>query len=163
MGRQLSTMRKRFFPLLLLPLGIGLSGFLLLKYPRKSSRKKTLSASSVFDEALKGSGYESMTRFIFAQSQVESANFTSNLFISQNNAFGMKNARIRPTTGFPVEGTEFAGYTDLKSSIQDLLLWFDYTGFPNVSDVNTYVRKLKDRNYFEEGQQDYINAMNSWL
>lgn len=104
-----------------------------------------------------------MSRFIFAQSQVESANFTSNLFKSQNNAFGMKNAKIRFTTGFPVEGTDFAGYTDLNSSIEDFTIWLDYTSFPIVGDVNTYVRRLKERGYFEEDQRDYINAMNSWL
>lgn len=158
MGKRSLIMRKNVTRSLLLLSGIGLSGFLLLK-----KKSRPTSKTDVFYSALKGSGYESMRWLIIAQAKVESANFTSNLFITQNNAFGMKNAKIRDTTGFPVKGTDFAFYDNLTDSIYDLILWFRSTNFPIVSDVHTYVRKLKERGYFEENQSDYINAMNSWL
>lgn len=104
-----------------------------------------------------------MVPFIFAQSQLESANFTSNLFRSQNNAFGMKNAFQRNQLGEPKAGTEFRAYSSLDESIKDFILWLDFTSFPVVSDVNTYVRRLKERSYFEEPQSEYITALKTWL
>jgi hypothetical protein len=75
----------------------------------------------------------------------------------------MKNAFKRTQLGFPVLDTDFRGYDSLNESIQDFVLWLKFTNFPIVSDVNTYVRRLKERSYFEEDQTDYINALNSWL
>lgn len=75
----------------------------------------------------------------------------------------MKNAFKRDQLGYPVTGTSYRYYSSLKESIEDFILWLKYTNFPTVTDVNTYVRELKKRNYFESSQTDYIKALNSWL
>jgi len=104
-----------------------------------------------------------MKSLIVAQSKVESANYSSDLFLRSNNAFGMKNASRREQLGEPESGTDYRKYKNLSESIQDFVLYLKAVNFPTVFDVNTYVRELKKRGYFESSQSDYIKAMESWM
>ena len=153
--RPLQRTFKKSLPWLVLLLSSGLFGFRLL-------RKKTTLKANSFD-LINGSKYFVLKPFIIAQSKVESANYSSNLFERSNNAFGMKNANQRSQLGYAVAGDSYRHYDSLEQSIQDFILWLDYTKFPLVNDVNSYARALKDRNYFESSQSDYINALNSWI
>jgi len=104
-----------------------------------------------------------MRPLIVAQSKVESGNYSSDLFLRANNAFGMKNASRREQLGEKETGTDYRKYSSLSESIQDFILYLNAVKFPTVFDVNSYVRELKKRGYFESSQSDYIKAMNSWM
>lgn len=91
---------------------------------------------------------------VLAQAMIESGHFQSNIFMANNNLFGMKQARQRCTTA---KGTNLnhAYYDNWKESVMDYALF-----------QSAYLRKLKteaqyleylDRNYAEA--QDYDNAV----
>jgi flagellum-specific peptidoglycan hydrolase FlgJ len=106
----------------------------------------------------------SLLPYIEAQAIHETGNYSSPLSIRQNNLFGMNVARNRPFNGFPVAGSVYAGYNSRKDSIDDLILWMDYTKFPlKVSDSLQYVTELKKRGYFTDSIQNYLRGVNSGL
>lgn len=91
---------------------------------------------------------------VLAQAMIESGHFQSNIFMANNNLFGMKQARQRCTTA---KGTNLnhAYYDNWKESVMDYALF-----------QSAYLRKLKteaqyleylDRNYAEA--QDYDSAV----
>jgi uncharacterized FlgJ-related protein len=91
---------------------------------------------------------------VLAQAMIESGHFQSNIFMANNNLFGMKQARQRCTTA---KGTNLnhAYYDNWKESVMDYALF-----------QSAYLRKLKteaqyleylDRNYAEA--QNYDNAV----
>lgn len=59
---------------------------------------------------------------VLAQSMVETGNFTSKIFETNHNLFGMKVANIRPTTN-QGEQSGHAYYTNWKNSVIDYALW----------------------------------------
>ena len=68
---------------------------------------------------------------------IESGNFTSNLFKQNNNMFGMKEAKQRPTTALGAENN-YAYYEDWQSCVEDYALW-----------QSAYGRGLTDKQYLE--------------
>ena len=92
---------------------------------------------------------------IYAQAKLESGNFNSKIFKTNNNLFGLKEARKRPTTA---KGTEFnhAFYESWQESVVDYAFYsatylneikseaqyFEYLGKNYAEDPN-YVNKLK--------------------
>ena len=59
---------------------------------------------------------------VLAQSMVETGNFTSKIFKTNHNLFGMKVATLRPTTN-QGEQSGHAYYTNWKNSVIDYALW----------------------------------------
>jgi len=95
---------------------------------------------------------------VLAQAMIESGHFQSNIFMANNNLFGMKQARQRCTTA---KGTNLnhAYYDNWKESVMDYALF-----------QSAYLRKLKteaqylkylDRNYAEA--QNYDKAINNMI
>jgi len=95
---------------------------------------------------------------VLAQAMIESGHFQSNIFMANNNLFGMKQARQRCTTA---KGTNLnhAYYDNWKESVMDYALF-----------QSAYLRKLKteaqylkylDRNYAEA--QNYDKAVNNMI
>lgn len=118
------------------------------------------------------SKYRNLFPYIVAQAKHETGNFLSNVFLQNKNYFGMKLARVRPTVAIngglnapKNEGTTpYANYKTESDSVVDLLLWFDYTKFPEkVSSSEEYVRELKKRSYFSANEQAYLKAINFFL
>lgn len=64
---------------------------------------------------------------VFAQAVLESGHFKSQLFINQNNLFGMKAPKKRETTAINKGKKEYALYNDWDSSIEDYQLWQEFT------------------------------------
>jgi flagellum-specific peptidoglycan hydrolase FlgJ len=109
-------------------------------------------------------GRSSLLPYIEAQAIHETGNYSSPLSIRQNNLFGMNVPKYRPFAGFPVAGSVYAGYDSKEDSINDLLLWMDYTKFPEkVSDSLEYVTELRKRGYFTDSIQNYLRGVNSGL
>jgi len=88
---------------------------------------------------------------VMAQAMIESGHFQSNIFRSNHNLFGMKQARARCTTA---KGTELghAYYHDWKESV------YDYAFFQSryLNDLRTEQAYLDylDRNYAEAPEYD---------
>ena len=55
---------------------------------------------------------------VYAQAILESGNFKSNIFLENNNLFGMKVSKLRPTTN-KGEDKNHAFYNNWKESVQD--------------------------------------------
>lgn len=75
---------------------------------------------------------------VYAQSVLETNNFTSRIFIENNNLFGMKEAKIRNTLAL---GTQYnhAYYNSWWESLLDFALWY-----------SSYARKCKtEKEYYD--------------
>lgn len=86
---------------------------------------------------------------VIAQSQIESGYYTSHIFRENNNLFGMKEAKQRPTTN---KGTEnnHAHYDNWKESVLDYALY-----------QSKYLSKLKtEEEYFQYLSQSYAEDPN---
>lgn len=154
--KRLLIMRQNALTWLLPPLILGLSGFILLK-------KRKLKIDSDFSY-IENTEYSGLKNLIIAQSKVESAGYTSALFLRSNNAFGMKNASIRDQLGYMVIGDPYRHYSSLSESIKDFVLWLRFVGFPAKNQtVEEYAGNLKRLNYYESPKGDYIKALKSWL
>jgi len=115
---------------------------------------------------LRHSDYETLTPYVIAQAQLESANFTSDLFKRSNNMFGMKNATSRNQLGHisAMPGDDYRVYDSPRQSIEDFLLYLYAVGFPNsVESSFDYANSLKARDYYGISSQEYTVGLNSWL
>ena len=75
-----------------------------------------------------------------AQSMLETGYFKSNIFLDNNNLFGMKHPRQRPTLSKgPNRG--HASFNNWQDSVKDYKMWQDYNKLSNLS-KDQYVAKL---------------------
>lgn len=97
--------------------------------------------------------------FAFAQAAHETGNFTSPLYFSNNNCFGMKMPKIRPTTA-DKELFGYAHYTSIEKSAEDYLLWFRFAALPTgLSTIDQFITGLYTKNYFEAPLKDYLSGV----
>ena len=153
------------FPKVLKPLlivGLLIILFLLNRQPMGLKTKAIILLSK----------YRALYPYVVAQAKLETANFTSNVFLKNKNYFGMKMPRVRPTVAIAGglkapsnEGaTPYANYASESDSVTDLMLWFDYTKFPtSVNSVDDYARELKKRNFFGSTEISYVKNLKFWL
>lgn len=93
-----------------------------------------------------------------AQSRLETSNYHSNIFCNSRNLFGMKKARIRPTTAIG-EQYGHAYYMNWKQSVSDYKLWQD--ALPKrINTRREYIAYIKN-NYAED--KNYINKLKQML
>jgi len=64
---------------------------------------------------------------VFAQAVLESGHFKAPLFINKNNLFGMRIPKKRETTAVNKGKKGYALYENWDSSIDDYLLWQEFT------------------------------------
>jgi uncharacterized FlgJ-related protein len=95
-------------------------------------------------------------KIVFAQSKLETGNFTSQAFLNSNNLFGMKIALSRPTTSCG-KYKSYARYNSWRESVLDYALYYskylskfrtqtaylNYLSKHYASDSN-YINKLKN-------------------
>lgn len=75
-----------------------------------------------------------------AQSMLETGYFKSNIFLDNNNLFGMKHPRQRPTLSKgPNRG--HASFNNWQDSVKDYKMWQDYNKLSNLS-KDQYISKL---------------------
>lgn len=112
------------------------------------------------------SPYRRLLRYIIAQAKVESADFTSNVYMTDNNMFGMKvNSRPLETPGLQSpEGNRYAHYERDFDSIRDFVAWLSQTSFPTqVSGVEQYSIEMKQRGFYGPSAVVYTALLNSRL
>lgn len=89
----------------------------------------------------------------YAQSKLESGNFTSTIFKENNNLFGMKHPQRRETTSIGTHRNH-AKYHSWQDSVKDYALWQEYYKSHGY-DINDYDIFLKKFN----SHHDYINKV----
>ncbi len=92
---------------------------------------------------------------ILAQAILETGNFTSDIYIYNNNLFGMKLARIRPTTAIK-SSRNHAVYRHWMCSVDDYSLWYTY--MTRNKSYQNYHDFLADIGYAED--KYYISKLN---
>lgn len=95
---------------------------------------------------------------VLAQAKLETGNFTSKVFIENNNLFGMRLAKQRETTAIG-EQYNHAMYGGWKQSVMDYKLWQDRYAH-RCKSKKAYLRYLS-KNYAEDKQ--YINKLKQML
>lgn len=91
---------------------------------------------------------------VYAQAVLESRFFTSKLFINNNNMFGMKLARVRPTTAIDADENGYAIYNSWKECLIDYALY--QSSYLRGLSHDEYMKKLAS-SYAED--KDYINKL----
>lgn len=104
-----------------------------------------------------------------AISKMETANFSSKLYTSALNPWGMKQAKIRPNHQAGVwvgdGSTNWARYKSLDDAMLDIIDWCEYTKFPkgNLS-LEAHVNEMGARGYYgTESYQSYLSKVRAWL
>ena len=130
-----------------------------------------LDLSRPFEDRLKDTlvvnGYDpAIADFWRAVARHETGRYTSRLFQSDNNAFGMKLPKKRPTTGFlskraSAAANGFAAFENNQDSIHDLLYYMTEFRYPKKfkGRLADWVAFMKSVGYFEEPFYDYYSGV----
>ena len=102
-----------------------------------------------------------LAKFAAAQAAHETGGFTSKIFKSNNNAFGMKYAGQSLAAGVK---NGYANYLTVNDSVGDFVKWwvhhraaiFSLPLF--VHDLASYVRFLRNNSYFEASEAEYLKG-----
>lgn len=86
---------------------------------------------------------------VLAQTKIETGNFTSAIFKQNHNLFGMKKARIRPTTSLGLKRGH-AYYDKWESSVEDYGYYQAYQGLAKVDSDEEYYNLLAQLGYAED-------------
>jgi uncharacterized FlgJ-related protein len=103
--------------------------------------------------------YGELAKYIFSQAAFETGNFASVIFKEQNNLFGMKLAKVRPTkaTG---EARGHAVFKSLSDSIADYVLYYNYVKLPTAfTSIPAFTEALKNKKYFEANYDLYTKGV----
>jgi hypothetical protein len=169
----------------LLGLGVLLAIFLLIRnlFRAKGTPNKILDS---FDRVFDNSDYKATKQNWIDVSRMETAGWTSKLFLNGNNLWGMKKAKKRANTqestqwGVPgrdqtvlnptaivseVSGqNQWAKYANLDDAVKDIILWMQYTKFPNRPlSLRDHIQEMKNRSYFVgEDVAEYLGKVVAW-
>jgi flagellum-specific peptidoglycan hydrolase FlgJ len=142
-----------------------LTGMLLLGTIATKAQEKQVQIGSNTEQSItKESLYEQIKKYgikfpdvVFAQAILESGQFTSMLFKSANNLFGMKIPTKRESSANGKTKSGYSSYEDWNFSVYDYFLWQDYM-LRNKGDLtkNQYLALL-GKVYAEDPQ--YVNKL----
>lgn len=128
--------------------------FLIFRFGKMKNNKKPIES-----DRLLFSRWGQMAKLIEAQARHETGNYTSDLFKRGNNVFGMRIAKKRPFVRSGISN-DYSTYKDIDQSIEDWLLWAEFTNFPtNLKTVVQYVDALFVRGYFTDNWINYSKGM----
>ncbi len=166
-------------------LAVVLGIFLLIRNLLTRGGKNPNNILKAFDRNFKGTDYEASKNNWIAVSKMETAGWSSKLFLNGLNLWGMKKARKRPNTqasvlfGTPGRDTgisptgivseitgqsEWAKYNSLDDAVKDIILWMEYTKFPKQPlSLRNHVEEMKKRSYFVgEDVAEYLGKVLAW-
>lgn len=147
---------------------LGIIGLLIILLLTLSKLIKKRKAGLWNRIVIKFSKYRSLEKYIIAQARFETADFTSKVYNTDYNMFGMKGATKRKQLGEPglvaSDGGRYQHYKNDTQSLRDLFLYFDYVKFPiTVGGTEQYSSELKTRGYYTADQQTYTNGLNQYV
>lgn len=98
---------------------------------------------------------DQISKIITAQSGHETAGWTSNVFLTLNNAFGFG------YTG----GGAYYGYNSIEDSVSDVVNWLsnNVPGFQNITDPDQYAAAIQAKGYFTDNLSTYENGIENWF
>lgn len=157
-------------------LGLRTSGLFLQKYPlllilfaiallilsRRTRPIFSQSKNMVYQFLILSGLNETLARFATAQSAHETGGWKSAIFLSNNNAFGMKYAKQVNALG---EKNGYANYKGVNNSVADFAAWYirkrtNIMSFPlYINSTADFVKFLKLNNYFEDDEQNYLKGV----
>jgi hypothetical protein len=121
-----------------------------------------LAAATEISNYLRDQGMnENLTKWMTAQAAHETGGFSSSIYKSNNNVYGMKYAGQITAQG---EKNGYANYTTVKNSVIDFVKWYNrrrrnLLSLPLVIfSIEDYVRFLKNNNYFEASEIEYLTG-----
>lgn len=147
----------------------------------------------LMEQAFQGSKYKKLLKYWLAVAKMETAGFSSQLYINANNPWGMKMPKQRKTTAtgkaWGVSGrndssiweklfipgafietlvsqrSDFARYSTLSDGVKDIILYMDALGYPeNSPDLLSFIQLMKSKGYFAgEDVETYYNKVKAWL
>jgi hypothetical protein len=133
---------------------VALIAYIFLK------KKITMDKGTEIYNILLASGLNlTLSRFALAQAAHETNGFTSIIFMSNNNAFGMKYAGQVNSTGAK---NGYANYKTVNNSVADFVAWYSrhrasIFSLPlYINSLSSYVRFLKNASYFEADESEYL-------
>jgi hypothetical protein len=131
--------------------------FIIIYLMLKSLKKPTIQSRII--STLLGNGIDPITaQFVFCQAAHETGNFTSPLFFSNNNCFGMK-----PPTQYVIAIGEKFGYADyatIEDSVRAMVMYLQAHGLASgLQTIDQYVTALHNKGYFEAPLQEYLNGV----
>lgn len=148
--------------LLSVPILVMLSGiaFLILVFRKKQITLEK--ANEIYSILLTSGLNDTLCRFALAQAAHETGGFTSHIFKANNNAFGMKYAgQVNAQT----EKNGYAYYVTLNHSVADFVAWYTRHRAASlfslplfITTLPNYVKFLKNNNYFEAKESEYLNG-----
>lgn len=115
-----------------------------------------------------------LANLVTAQARHESANFTSDLFRDDNNAFGYDytgNANQLGPSMRSHGGSFYAKYATIENSVDEVVDWIYRRvregKFPAnlemIQSPNDYATLLKNAGYYEDNVSNYQNGLTRWL
>lgn len=95
-----------------------------------------------------------------AVSRHETADYTSNLFKTANNLFGMKVPKTRTTNASSKPGSDYAHYKSPLDSVIDLALYLAEFDYPReFAYAANLVQFMQRKGYFTDTLQNYLNGV----
>jgi flagellum-specific peptidoglycan hydrolase FlgJ len=122
-----------------------------------------MSVPSTIRSILKKNGFsDRMGTWWVAISNLETGKWTSNLFRSYNNLFGMKQPLSRFTYSLGPSPTGYATFATIADSVNDIVAYMNARLYPKDFDsIDDLVAFMKSKGYFED--PDYLNKVKSRL
>jgi len=149
---------------------VGLLALVVFLFVRGSSPRRNANWSR---RIITSTRWKALEPYLYAQAQLESADFTSRLFRTYSNMWGMGCVRVRRTTQVGCTQELFDGgqtkgvYTRPSSSQEDIIDWLEQYNNPpfpeKVQSVEQFVREMKQRGYFTTSYENYLRQMKLWL
>lgn len=114
-------------------------------------------------------------QIIAAQATHESGKFSSNVFLTDNNCFGMKVPVVRKSPyitgrGLPAPKSEganlyYAHYKTMEDSVKDLVHWCTYKGvnWTAVATPESYALWLQSKSYYTDVPTTYVAALRRYF
>lgn len=129
----------------------------------------------VYNTAIDCGLNDTQAKIIISQAQHESGNFSSHVFKTDNNLFGLKMPVKRPKTYIERpsvivmknEGSApYAHYTTIQDSVKDLIKgWhvFNKTDWNKITTPEQYAAYLKSRGYYGDNQSTYTKRLKGYF
>lgn len=136
----------------------------LKKFRPSQAKIDPQTAEQSIVDTLPGTGYNLLSRYVKAQSKVETNAYRDHKVSDNFNLYGMKLPGSRFTLAIGSDKNGYAIFRSLEDSTRDLTEWFKYTKFPKfVISAADYVSELKKRNYFEADEEQYLTRLKKFL
>jgi len=115
-----------------------------------------------------------LAKIVTAQSQFESGNYTSNVFKTDNNAFGYKYVGQKiATRGLPSpasEGDNYAHYNNVADSAKEIANWLKrrlkekkLPAFDQITSPSQYSKLIKQAGYYGANENTYTKGLNRYF